>query len=84
MTNNEVFKRILNLTGCGIDKQNLIEIFRSGGVVATSSRIKRWRTQIDGKNNFHMSDEALDGFLNGLFKYRDEQEKKGVRVFNFT
>jgi uncharacterized protein YehS (DUF1456 family) len=83
MTNNDVFKTVLHLTGAGRDKALLIEIFALGGINATQSKIKGWRTPLDNPRASHMPDTALEGFFKGLFEYREQQLKKGVIVFNF-
>lgn len=83
MTNNEIFKSLLHLTGIGRDRELLIEIFRLGGITATNSKIKGWRTDIDHNRASHMPDDVLRGFIKGLFEYRDQQRKHGINVFNF-
>jgi len=44
MTNNDVFRTILHLTGVSQNQELAEEIFRLGGVYATQSKIKGWRT----------------------------------------
>jgi len=83
MTNNDVFKQILHLTGLGRNKALLIEIFALGGITATDSKIKGWRTDLSNPRSSRMTDHILNSFFNGLFEYRDQQIKKGVNVFNF-
>ncbi len=83
MTNNEVFKNLLHLTGCGRDKELLINIFELGGITATNSKIKGWRTMLDNDRASIMSDDVLRGFIKGMFEYRDTQKNKGIKVFNF-
>jgi len=83
MTNNELFKNLLHLTGCGKDKDNLIYIFRLGGIVASNSKIKGWRTDIESNRASHMPNEVFQGFIDGLFTYRDMQLQQGTNVFNF-
>lgn len=83
MTNNDVFRTILHLIGVGRDKQLLIEIFRLGGIAATNSKVKGWRTSLDNARASHMPDVVLEGFFKGLFAYREQQAEKGINVFNF-
>lgn len=82
MTNNELFKNFLHLTGCGKDKDNLIYIFRLGGIVASNSKIKGWRTDLDNNRASHMPDEVFQGFITGLFEYRDMQLQQGINLFD--
>lgn len=84
MTNNDVFRTVLHLTGVGQNKVLLIEIFRLGGVTATESKIKGWRTALENPRASHMPDAVLESFFKGLFEYRDQQIGKGVNVFNFN
>lgn len=84
MRNNDVFRTVLHLTGVGLNKVLLIEIFRLGGITATDSKIKGWRTALDNPRASHMPDEVLDCFFKGLFEYRDHQMRKGISVFNFN
>jgi len=83
MTNNDVFKKLLQLTGLSLKQELTIEIFELGGINATSSKIKGWRTSLDNPRSSRMPDFVLSGFINGLFVYRDLKQKEGVRVFNF-
>ncbi|MCE2571751.1 DUF1456 family protein [Motilimonas eburnea] len=83
MTNNDVFRSVLHLTGVSRNKALLIEIFALGGITATDSKIKGWRTALDHHRASHMPDFVLEGFFQGLFKYRDAQLEKGITVFNF-
>jgi hypothetical protein len=83
MTNNDVFSRVLHLTGLGRDRDLLVEIFRLGGIHATNSKTKGWRTAVDNPRASIMPDVALDGFFKGLFEYRDLQTEKGIVVYNF-
>lgn len=83
MTNNEVFKTILHLTGLSRDPQTLIYIFKLGGITATNSKIKGWRTSLDNPRASRMPDDVLKRFFDGLFKYRDIQAKKSINIFNF-
>ncbi|MCP4475307.1 MAG: DUF1456 family protein [Gammaproteobacteria bacterium] len=62
------------------DKPLLIEIFRLGGIAATNSKIKGWRTSLDNERASHMPDVVLEGFFNGLFAYRERQEEKGINI----
>lgn len=62
----------------------LIEIFRLGGVVATDSKVKGWRTALDSPRASYMPDAVLESFFKGLFEYRDQQMNKGINVFNFN
>ena len=84
MTNNDIFRRVLHLTGVGRNKQLLVEIFRLGGVHATNSKIKGWRTSLDNPRSSHMPDAVLDCFFSGMFEYRDKQTKEGINIFNFS
>jgi len=84
MTNNDVFRSVLHLTGVGRNKVLLIEIFRLGGIVATDSKIKGWRTALDNPRASRMPDAVLEGFFKGLFEYRDQQASNGISVFNFN
>ncbi|HAS5670865.1 DUF1456 family protein [Vibrio cholerae] len=83
MTNNDVFRNILHLTGVGRNKELLEEIFRLGGVNATQSKIKGWRTSLDNPRASHMPDQILNAFFQGMFEYRDSQASIGHQVFNF-
>ena len=80
MSNNETFKKLLQLIGL-LDQDLIIDIFKRGGVNASRSKIKGWRTAIDNQRSSYMPDDVFNGFLAGLFDYRDEQEKLGVRIF---
>lgn len=84
MTNNDVFRKILHLTGVGRNKDLQIEIFKLGGVIATQSKIKGWRTSLDNPRASRMNDAVLEAFFDGLFKYRDQQMDKGINIFNFN
>lgn len=83
MTNNDYFRSLLHLTGVGRDKDLLIEIFRLGDIEATNSKIRGWRASLDSDRASRMPDNVLDGFIQGMFTYRDIQAEKGVNVFNF-
>jgi len=75
---------ILHLTGCDRDKDNLIYIFELGGIdKANKQKIKRWQDGLSNNEYFDMPDFILDGFFQGLFKYRSEKAEKGINVFNF-
>lgn len=83
MTNNEMFKLILQLTGVGKNKVLTERIFHLGGIDHVSqSKIKAWRTDIDNPRSSHMPDEVLRGFIKGFMVYRDQQEDNGIQVFN--
>lgn len=85
MTNNEVFKKLLHLTGLNLNKELTQEIFRHGGVLdITSSKVRRFRSDANSKSFTPMSDEALSHFFSGLFAYRDEKALEGESIFNFT
>jgi len=83
MTNNDYFRSLLHLTGVGRDKDLLIEIFRLGGVDATNSKIKGWRTALDNPRASKMPDHIPEGFIQGMFKFRDMELDKGNIIFNF-
>lgn len=83
MTNNDVFRTILHLTGVGRNGELAEEIFRLGGIYVTQSKIKGWRTSLDNSRASHMPDSVLEAFFQGLFSYRDKQRDLGVNVFNF-
>lgn len=83
MNNNEVFKNLLHLTGIGKEKHLIESIFLLGGIIATQSKIKGWRTSLDNPRASHMPDNVLKAFFTGLFEYRDLQNNRGVMVFNF-
>lgn len=84
MTNNEVFAKLLHLTGLGKKKELLTEIFRMGGNFGvTVSMIDGWRRPLGHKRATVMNDLALKQFLDGLFAYRDSKMLEGVLVFNF-
>jgi hypothetical protein len=80
MTNNHIFNRLLHLTGCSRHPELTIEIFKLGGIRASKSLIKGWRTT-KGSRATHMPDQVLDGFISGLFEYRDKQQEKGIDLF---
>jgi len=75
---------LLHLTGVGRDRDLTIEIFKLGGIVATNSKIKGWRTDLDNDRAAEMPDEILNGFIKGMFEYRDQQRQRGINVFNFV
>lgn len=84
MTNNETFKTLLHLTGLANEKALILEIFKMGGITASNSKIKGWRTNPDNPRSSHMPDDVLRGFFKGLFEYRDLKAAEGIFVFNFT
>ena len=84
MTNNDFFRALLHLTGVGRNKELVAEIFRLGDIEATQSKIKGWRTELDNPRASNMPDIVLEGFIKGLFNYRDCKMKNGINVFNFT
>jgi uncharacterized protein YehS (DUF1456 family) len=84
MNNNEFFKYLLHLTGLGLNKELLRQIFKLGGAEPPSeSHIKAWRTSLDNNRASPMPDKMLNYFLQGLFKYRDLKKAEGIQVFNF-
>jgi uncharacterized protein YehS (DUF1456 family) len=83
MTNNDFFRNLLHLTGISKNKDLLIEIFKLGGIEATQSKIKGWRTELENPRASRMPDKVLEGFFRGLFEYRDIKMGCGVNVFNF-
>ena len=83
MSNNESFRFICHLTGCGRDKNNIKKIFMLGGMEVKDFQVKCWRLDSDNKNYLHMSDEAFEAFMRGMFEYRDLMRDQGVMVFNF-
>lgn len=83
MTNNDVFRTILHLTGLNPKRELTEEIFRLGGIYVTQSKIKGWRTSLDKSRASPMPDRILEAFFQGLFTYRDMQSEFDVNVFNF-
>ena len=83
MTNNDFFLNLLHLTGVSRDKDLLIELFKLGGIEATQSKIKGWRTRMDNPRASLMPDYILAGFIQGLFQYRDQKLTQHIKVFNF-
>jgi len=83
MTNNEIFNTFLHLTGLWKDMEKLNYIFKLGGYDETlnKSQISSLRQTTKGASIVY--DEILHCFIQGLFKYRDEQLKKGVQVLDF-
>ncbi len=81
MTNNEIFTKLFHLTGSGKSIELLIEIFNLGGIKATKGLIKGWRNTTNEIRAIRMKDEELEGFIQGLFKYRDMEAEKGVNLF---
>ena len=82
MNNNDVFRKILHLTGLGVNPELIIHIFELGGVTATKSKIKGWRTSLSNSRASPMPDNILDAFFNGFFEYRDDMREEGVNIFN--
>ena len=78
MSYEDAMQRLANALAEGI------EIFRLGGITATDSKIKGWRTSLDNTRSSHMPDAVLEGFFKGMFEYRDAQSNRGVNVFNFN
>lgn len=63
---------MLKLLDIDLDKELLIELFRLGGMPdVTASKIKGWRTDLSNPRSTHMSDEALEAFVQGQFSYLD-------------
>lgn len=83
MDNNEVFKKLLNLTGLCMMEDLTIQIFELADMEVSKSKIKGWRTDLENPRASFMSDDVLDRFFEGLFKYREIQAKNGMQVFNF-
>jgi len=83
MTNNDVFKKVLHLTGLGVNLPLAIYIFELGGIQATKSKIKGWRTSLDNHRASNMPDHILNAFFDGLFLYRDAKLDEGIPVFQF-
>lgn len=83
MTNNDVFRKLVQVTGLSRDKDLMMQIFEMGGVQASQGKLRGWRTPIDDPKHSRMPDEVLEGFFNGLFEYRDMKAEQGVLVFNF-
>lgn len=83
MTNNDFFRSLLHLTGLGRNKDLMIEIFRLGDIQATTSKIKGWRTDLENPRASMMPDAVLEGFIQGMFKYRDIKMESAINVFNF-
>lgn len=84
ITNNEIFRTMLHLTGVKLDKELLIMIFKLGGITATDSLIRGWMAEPGyGDRATNMPSEVLRGFFQGLFKYRDLKRVEKIQVFNF-
>jgi len=81
MTNNDVFRTILHLTGLGKNKKLVEHVFELGGVTVTQSKIKGWRTDLDNPRSSPMPDSMLQAFFDGFFEYRDDQLEKGINIF---
>lgn len=82
MNNNDIFRKILHLTGLGVNLELAIHIFALGGINATKSKIKGWRTSLDNPRASPMPDSILDAFFNGFFEYRDDMIDEGINIFN--
>lgn len=82
MTNNDFFRFFLHYTGLGREKEQLIEIFKLGGIQATQSKIKGWRTELSNPRASRMPDDVLQGFMQGMFIYRDKKIDDGFDMFN--
>jgi uncharacterized protein YehS (DUF1456 family) len=80
MTNNEIFNKLLHLTGCSRFPEITIEIFKLGGINASKSLIKGWRTTKNYRAT-RMPDQVLNGFFSGLFEYRDKKKSEGIDLF---
>lgn len=83
MSNNDFFRYLLHLTGVGRNKDLILELFKLGGVEASQSKVKGWRTALDNPRASEMPNNVLMGFIQGLFEYRDMKMKEGITVFNF-
>ncbi len=83
MTNNEIFKKLLLLTGLCKDKALIEELFLLGEMRVSQSKIKAWRTDLSNLRASPMPDVVLEAFFQGLFQYRDIQERRGNQVFTF-
>jgi len=83
LTNNEIFKKLLHLTGLGKNKELIEEIFLIGKLQVSQSKIKAWRTDLSNPRSSQMPDLALEAFFKGMFEYRDQQAYAGKNVFNF-
>lgn len=83
MNNNDIFKRILQLTGLSLKKELVVHIFALANIQTTELAIKSWRTPMSNQRANRLPDVVLSGFLDGLFKYRDIQSKNGLAVFQF-
>lgn len=81
---NDIFRNLLHVTGIGLDKQLTEKIFRLGGIEATQSKIKGWRSPVDSDRGRPMPEWVLEGFFKGLFRYRQLMEDAGHKVFNFV
>lgn len=85
MTNNEIFKNLLFLTGLNRDQDRIIEIYSlAGNDDVSRSKIKGWRTSDEDSRDFvRMSDSAIADFVQGLYKYKEMKKAQGITVFNF-
>ncbi len=71
MPTNDVFHHLLRLLQLHKDKDMVIDIFRAGGVNnITKSKISAWdaKTGTPARNYREMPKEALDAFINELYK----------------
>ena len=74
---------MLLLNGLSLKKKLVAEIFALGEITTSPAAIKSWRTTEANTRANYMPDVVLNGFLDGLFKYRDIQAKNNMQVFAF-
>lgn len=67
MTNNNIFKKICIANN--LRHFEIKEIFELGGFELSSSRIKAFMAGSQNKNYEKLSDELMEGFLNGFIIY---------------
>jgi len=73
MNNNSILKKIM--IGQSLKHFESKEIFELGGLKLSSSQIKAFMAGSQNKNYEKLSDEQLEGFLNGLIIFsRGERE----------
>lgn len=68
LTDNQIFKRTLAITGLNRDEDLALQAFKLGGYhTASKSKIKAWRT-LDTSNHRYqaMPSDALTAFFDGL------------------